>query len=124
MTAQKHFSNIDDYLDSFPEDVKKILQLLRQTILEELPQAKETISYNMPTFKIGDDSVIFFAAWKAHVSVYPFSMAMESIPEAKGYSISGKGTIQFSYDQPLPISLIRSIIRFRLDEIKKEKLAS
>lgn len=124
MTAQKHFLNIDDYLDSFPEDVKKILQLLRQTIVHELPQAKETISYNMPTYKIGDDSVIYFAGWKAHVSVYPFSTAMEAIPEAKGYAISGKGTIQFSYDQPLPISLIRSIIRFRLDEIKKEKLAS
>jgi uncharacterized protein YdhG (YjbR/CyaY superfamily) len=117
---KKHFSRVDEYLESFPKEVKNILQLLRETILQEIPAAQETISYNMPTFKLDDDSVIYFAGWKNHLSVYPFSTAMKStILEAKEYTISGKGTIQFPYDQPLPTKLIRIIIRHRLDEIKK-----
>lgn len=113
------YKNIDDYISTFSDEMQTMLQSLRKTIKEEIPGAEETISYHMPTFVINGDSVIFFAAWKSHVSIYPFSKEMEeSIKEASKYKMSGKGTIQFKLDEPLPLELIRKIVQFRLQEIK------
>ncbi|MCA0455583.1 MAG: DUF1801 domain-containing protein [Chloroflexi bacterium] len=115
MAAPK-FNNVDDYINAFPSDVQKILQQLRQTVKTEVPQATETIKYNMPTY-VFHGNLVYFAAWKKHVSFYPITREMEEqIPELATYKTSGKGTIQFPYSQPLPLDLIRALIAFRLRE--------
>jgi uncharacterized protein YdhG (YjbR/CyaY superfamily) len=110
------FKTVDEYIDSFPENVKDILQTLRQTIKEEVPEAKETIKYGMPTF-VFHGNLVYFAAWRKHIGFYPITSEMEvNIEELAAYKTSGKGTIQFPYSQPLPLALIRTIVGFRVRE--------
>lgn len=117
-THKDQVRTIDEYIDCFPEKVRDILQTLRQTIKEEAPEVQETIRYKMPTFMLNGTSLIYVAAWKKHISLYPYTSAMEaSFTEAAPYKTSGKGTIQFPLDQPLPLPLIRKIVRFRVKEI-------
>jgi uncharacterized protein YdhG (YjbR/CyaY superfamily) len=71
LTDKKQFATIDDYISSFPPDVQDILQRVRQTIHKAAPQASETISYNMPTFDLNGEHLVFFAGWKDYVSLYP-----------------------------------------------------
>lgn len=116
------FQTIDDYIASFPEDIKQKLKNLRKIIHEELPHAEEAISYNMPSFTVGGIRVIYFSAWKKHISLYPFTNDMLiAFPETHEYDTSGKGTIQFPYTKPIPVDLIRKIVRHRLGEIEVSK---
>ena len=114
--SKDQFKTIDEYIDSFPEKVRGILQTLRQTIKEEVPEAEETIKYGMPTFMY-HGNLVYFAAWKKHIGFYPITATMEAeIEELAAYKTTGKGTIQFPYSQPLPLPLIRTIVRFRVKE--------
>jgi uncharacterized protein YdhG (YjbR/CyaY superfamily) len=111
------YKTIDEYVDAFPDDVKTKLQALRQVIKEEAPEAKETIKYGMPTFT-WRGNLVYFAAWKKHIALYPTTSAMEAaIEEMASYKMSGKGTIQFPLNQPLPLPLIRQIVAFRVKEM-------
>ena len=116
-TTKSHFKTIDEYINSHPLEVRKVLQTLRETIKEVVPEAQEKISYNMPTFTLNGIHLLTFAAWKKHTSLYPFTKTMEaSLKEASSYKTSGKGTIQFPLDQPLPLPLIRKIVQLRVKE--------
>jgi uncharacterized protein YdhG (YjbR/CyaY superfamily) len=120
-TTKAHFKTIDEYINSLPETVKPIVQTLRETIKEEAPEAIETISYNMPTFNLNGSYLVYFAAWKNHIALYPTSPALEAaLPELPGY-VTGKGTIQFPLSQPLPLPLIRKIVAFRVKETQEQK---
>ena len=115
-TSKTQFSTIDEYIDSCPETVRSVLQTLRQAIKEVAPDAQETIKYGMPTFTF-HGNLVYFGAWKKHIGFYPITGAMEAaIEELAAYKTSGKGTIQFPLDQPLPLPLIRAIVRFRVQE--------
>jgi len=114
--SETKFKTIDEYINSFPENIRHILQTLRQTIKDEVPEATETIKYGMPTF-VYHGNLVYFAAWKKHVGFYPITQTMEeAIAELSNFKTSGKGTIQFPYDKPLPLSLIRTIVQFRVRE--------
>ena len=114
--AKSKFKSIDDYIDSFPEGTRILLKTLRQTIKEAAPEATESIKYGMPTFVL-HGNLVYFAAWKRHISVYPITSAMEeSLDELADYKTSGKGTIQFPIGKPLPLHLIRKIVAFRVAE--------
>ncbi|HTK19632.1 MAG TPA: DUF1801 domain-containing protein, partial [Mucilaginibacter sp.] len=71
MTTQKELLTIDEYLGSFPTDVKDILVKIRQIIQKVAPDATESISYKMPAFKLNGKDLVYFAAWKKHISMYP-----------------------------------------------------
>lgn len=115
-THNRQVTTIDGYIASFPADVQAKLQLLRQTIQEVAPDATEAIKYNMPTFVLYGN-LIYFAAWKKHISLYPITASMEAdLPELAQYKTSGKGTVQFPLHQPLPVQLIREIVAFRVRE--------
>jgi len=115
--VKTNFQTIDEYIRSFPKDVQKILEQVRQTIKEVVPEAEETISYRIPTFKLNGKYLVYFAGWKRHISIYPVSAAMEkNIKEMSVYKTSGKGTIQFPLDKPLPVSLIKKIVQYRVRE--------
>lgn len=121
-TQKTHFKNIDEYIKSFPTEVQEVLQTLRNTINNEIPGAVEVISYNMPAFILNGTRIIYFAGWKKHVSLYPFSTAMESaLKDISKYKTSGKGTIQFRLDTPLPLPAIRAIVQFRLKEHREKQ---
>jgi len=117
-----HFTSVDEYIRSFPEEEQKIIQTLRDTIRKELPDAEEVISYNIPAFKQNGGYIIYYSGWKKHTAVYPFSAEMgDMLKESSEYKTSGKGTIQFPLDQPLPLPLIRKIVRHLAQENSQRK---
>ena len=115
----KRVRNIDEYIADFPVNIQARLQEVRDIIKRAVPAAEETISYNMPAFKLNGVYLIYFAGWKNHISLYPFSSAMEaSLPEAAAYKTSGRGTIQFPVDKPLPVEFVEMIVKLREKEIR------
>jgi uncharacterized protein YdhG (YjbR/CyaY superfamily) len=108
----QHFSTVDEYIKTFPEDIQKILEELRQTIREELPdEAEEVISYNIPTFKLHGNYVIYFSAWKDHISLYPIPRADKALQEEMTPYMSGKGTLKFPLGKPISQSLVKKITK-------------
>ena len=100
-------------------DKKKIEAKVRQAILEIVPEAVETISYGIPTFKINGKNLVHFALYKNHLGFYPTPSAMEHfVNDLRNYKTS-KGAVQFPLDQPIPLDLIKKITKFRLSEITK-----
>ena len=115
-TTQTKSEDIEDYITSFPEDVQKILQKIRSTIRKAAPDATEGISYKMPAFDLNGHYLIYFAAYKKHVGMYPVPAGDEEFrQEIAGYQ-SGKGTLQFPLDRPIPYKLITKVVKFRVKE--------
>ncbi|MFA9289396.1 MAG: iron chaperone [Weeksellaceae bacterium] len=114
------FTTIEQYISSFPEEIRPKLQELRDFIKKVAPGVEETIRYNMPTFNLDGTYLVYFAAWKKHISMYPYTTEMEAdFPETAEYDTSGKGTIQFPIDKDLPLELIRKIVEYRLRELRQ-----
>jgi uncharacterized protein YdhG (YjbR/CyaY superfamily) len=112
---RERIKNIDDYIATFPENVQTVLQQIRQTIKDAAPNAEETISYQMPAFKL-NGILVWFAAHKNHIGFYPKTSAIEIFKkELSAYEVS-KGTIKFPLDDPVPFGLIKEIVRFRVRE--------
>jgi uncharacterized protein YdhG (YjbR/CyaY superfamily) len=104
--AEKHkFITIDGYLASVSPDSKLILEEIRQLIHLKVPAAQETISYQMPAFKIGR-TFIYFAAFKKHIGVYPPVTGDKSLIEVTACYRNEKGNLAFPFDQPIPFELI------------------
>jgi uncharacterized protein YdhG (YjbR/CyaY superfamily) len=110
-------SSVEDYLASLPEEPRAALEKLRKTIKAAAPEATETISYQMPTFKVRGRFLVSYAAFKNHCSLFPATDAMFEAfgEELKPYS-SGKGTIRFTTEKPLPAALVRKIVKARVEE--------
>lgn len=107
--------SIDEYIDSFPEEIAVKLNQMRQAIRQAAPKATEVISYGMPAFK-QNRVLVYFAPAKKHMGFYPTAGPIEYFKaDLKAYSTS-KGAIQFPLDKALPIALIKKIVRYRLAE--------
>jgi uncharacterized protein YdhG (YjbR/CyaY superfamily) len=107
---------IDDYIALFPLEVQECLQKIRTTIKKAAPQAQEAISYKIPTFTLDGKYLIYFAAFKKHISVYPAPRGAKAFKEELAKYEGGKGTLQFPLDKPIPFSLIRRIVEFKVKE--------
>lgn len=119
MATAPKYQNVDAYLATLPPASKTVMETLRSTIRSAAPEAEEKISYNMPSFE-WNGGLVWYAAWKKHVSLYPWSDAMvEAIEALKPYTAS-KGTIQFPLNQPLPLDLVAQIVQFRIQENKSK----
>jgi uncharacterized protein YdhG (YjbR/CyaY superfamily) len=94
-----------------PEPTQKALKELRATIKTLLPDADEVISYNIPTFKIDGKYVVYFAGYKAHVSIYPVPDGDASLAEMVAPYRAGKGTLRFPLGKPLPTEVITSVVK-------------
>lgn len=115
------FKTVQEYIAALPATTRGLMEEIRQTIRHVAPTAEEVISYNMPTFKLDGKGLICYAAWKEHISLYPRTRLMEAaIKELASYDGS-KGTIKFPLTRPLPFDMIRKIIKFRMQEVKKAK---
>jgi uncharacterized protein YdhG (YjbR/CyaY superfamily) len=112
---------IDEYTSTFPSDVRVILKRVRQTIRKAMPGAEETISYQIPTFKLSGRYVVYFAAWKHHISLYPIPKGDVAFRRVLSPYVAGKGTVKFPLDKPIPFGLITRIVRFHVKEIRERE---
>ncbi|CAN5606526.1 DUF1801 domain-containing protein [soil metagenome] len=120
MTAAKP-NNINEYIAGFPKETQKVLEQIRATIKKAIPDAEETMSYAIPTFKLNKNYIIYFAAYKNHVSLYPAPRGVEAFKETLAAYKGGKGTVQFPLDKPIPLNLITRIVQFRIKEHPAKK---
>ena len=120
--AKKPPRNIDEYIRPLPKEVRAILEKIRQTIRKAAPGAEEVISYQIPAFKWRGKGLVAFAGWKNHVSVYPVPRGNAAFKKEVSLYQTGKGTVQFPLDRPLPLGLIHKIVKYRLKEnLEREK---
>jgi uncharacterized protein YdhG (YjbR/CyaY superfamily) len=119
-TPRKAFKTIDEYIAAFPKNIQRILQELRQAIRDSAPKAEETISYQIPAFKL-NGNLVYFAAFKNHIGFYPTSSGIEAFKEELcDYEVS-KGTVRFPINKPIPLDLIRKIVSYRVKENLNKK---
>lgn len=111
--------NIDEYIAGFSNDVQEMLEKVRMTIRKAAPGAEETISYRIPTFTLKGRYLIYFAAYKKHIALYPAPRGSEEFKEVLSAYEGGKGTVRFPLDKPIPVVLIRKIVKFRIKENQK-----
>jgi uncharacterized protein YdhG (YjbR/CyaY superfamily) len=98
-------SDVEAYIAGFPEQAQEVLREIRRTIFAVLPDAGETISYHIPTVTMGGQSLVHYAGWKHHVSLYPLPV---DLVEAQPY-LSGAATAKFPFAKPIPYALIGRI---------------
>jgi uncharacterized protein YdhG (YjbR/CyaY superfamily) len=121
-TAQSSPTTIDEYIAGFPREVQKILKKIRATIRKAAPAAAEKISYQIPTFTLNGKYLIYFAAWKKHVALYPAPRGHEKFKDELAAYEGGKGTVKFPLDRPIPFGLISRIVKFKVKEnLEREK---
>ena len=109
-------ASVDAYIADQPGPVQEKLLQIRELIKKLVPGAMETISYDIPAYKLEGRILVYFAGFKNHVSVYPAPRNHPSFIEALAAYKGGKGTVQFSLDKPLPVMLIKKIVKFRATE--------
>ena len=112
-------ATIDEYIISFPLEVQKLLMELRIAVKEAAPLAEEKISYRMPSFKY-KGMLVYFAAYKNHIGFYPLAAGIEAFKDKIMKYNTSKGTVQFPLDKPLPVKLIKQIVKFRVKENLKK----
>ncbi len=100
------FETVDDYIGSFPEDIRIILREVRRTIRDVVPGSDETISYQMPTITLDGKSLVHFAAWKYHIGLYPLPTADAAVEQELAPYSTDKGTARFPLREPIPYHLI------------------
>jgi uncharacterized protein YdhG (YjbR/CyaY superfamily) len=119
MTDMAKFSSIDAYIGSLPSDDQEMAQALRHTIIRSAPNLTEAIRYDMPAFRHGDATIIYFAFWKKHVGLYPIyrgDMAFET--ELAPYRAK-TDTVQFPLNAPIPHELVARIVHSQLAKARR-----
>lgn len=121
--ANTEFKSVDQYIASQPETVQNILERVRSTIRNAIPQAEESISYKIPAYKLRGDRVLYFAAWKQHFSIYPATARVIAAFKEDIAPYVMKSTLRFPISQPVPVKLIARIAKFRANEVaERQKL--
>lgn len=113
MNAKKP-KDIDEYIAGFPKDTQKALEQVRAAIKKAAPKAEEKISYGMPAFTLNGKNLVYFAAYEKHIGFYAAPTAHEAFKEDFSKYKTGKGSVQFPLDQPVPLKLITKVIKFKL----------
>ena len=116
---------IDKYLASVNANHRDALQKIREAIHAVAPNAEECISYGIPAFRLNGRALVFFGAWANHCAFYPGSPASlkKFRSDLKGFQLS-KGTIRFSSDNPLPVALVKKLVKARVAQIDDDRTRS
>ncbi len=112
-------ATIDAYLAPLPRAQRDVLSHIRALILKAVPEADETISYGLPTFRLNGKVFFYFGAAATHCAIYAVP-EKELQRELVGFETSGKGTVRFTPDHPLPDAVIAKIIALRLARIDRK----
>jgi len=111
----KTAASVDDYIASAEPKTKKALRDIRKTIKSAAPKAEEVISYQIPGYKY-HGTLVFFAVWKNHISLYPAPWGAEALKKEMSAYEGSKGTIKFPLDKPIPLTLIKKMVKYRMKE--------
>ena len=107
---------IDEYISGFPQNVQEILKKIRGIIRKSVPEARETIRYGIPTLILNDTYLIYFAAYKKHIAIYPVPTGDADFNEEISAYRTGKGTLQFPLAKDIPYRLIRKLVKHSLQD--------
>jgi len=115
-------TSVKQYLSWQNGEQRAALDTLRDVISAAAPDATEGISYSMPAFLLGGKGLVCYAAFRDHYSLFPMSSAVVEQHAAElGERVTGKGTIQFRYDERLPVGLVKKIVKTRVTELKAKQ---
>jgi uncharacterized protein YdhG (YjbR/CyaY superfamily) len=112
---RRQFKDIDEYIATFPKDVQGKLEGLRRAIKEAAPESEEVISYGMPAFKL-NRVLVYFAAYKRHIGFYPTASGISTFKGELSRYKQSKGAVQFPIEEPVPLDLVRRMVKFRVEE--------
>ena len=115
MSKMKAYSTVDEYIALAEPKVKKALKDIRKAIRTTAPNAEEVISYQIPGYKY-HGMLVFFAAWKDHISLYPAPWSADSLKKEMSVYKGSKGTIKFPIGEPMPLALIKKMVKYRVKE--------
>jgi uncharacterized protein YdhG (YjbR/CyaY superfamily) len=118
------FATVEDYIASFPPDVRRTLEEVRSAIRAAVPGTEERISYGIPTFTLDGRYVVYFSGWKRHISVYPIPDVDGELARQIALYQSGKGTLKFPLDEPMPLELIGAVAARLLRQRRQRSPAS
>ena len=119
------FTSINEYVSTLPENAQKAMGEIIAAIKDNVPNAEEHISYNMPAFKVNGEYFVHFSAWKNHIGMYPIPAGNEAFQKQIEPYRSAKSSLNFPLDKPMPIKLIEKVIKFRIAEnLKSAKVKS
>jgi len=119
MEARTKFKTVEEYFSALPPGIKTKLEEIRKTIAKTAPGAEEVISYNMPAFKL-NGMLVWYAAFKEHIGFYPRPSGIEVFKKELSAYKMAKGSVQFPIDEPLPLSLVKKIVKYRVKENQEE----
>jgi len=116
--AGKKIETVSDYIATLPSDSRRFVKGIRAIIRKAAPRVTERISYGMPTFDLAGERLLYIAAWKEHVGLYPLTknMAKRLGKEVASYQ-SAKSALNFPLGEPLPVDLIRRVVACRIEEV-------
>jgi len=114
--VNQNINSVEDYIASFPKDIQEHLKTFRKIILNNAPEAIESINYGMPAYKTHGKPLVYFAAYKNHIGFYATPTGHAEFTEELSKYKTGKGSVQFPINQPMPLDLIQQIVVFRVKE--------
>ncbi len=109
-------ADVESYIASFEKPVQTYLKQIRTVIRKSAPDAEESISYQMPAYKLGGRPLVYFAAFENHVGFYATPTGHKKFDKELSVYKTGKGSVQFPLDEPMPLKLIEKIVKFRVQE--------
>jgi uncharacterized protein YdhG (YjbR/CyaY superfamily) len=114
----KKAATVGEYLRAVPPKQRAALEKVRKAIHAAAPGSVEVISYGMPAFKYRGRMLVYFAAFKDHCSFFPASGGLLAAhrSELKDFEASGKGTLRFTPEKPLPAALLKKLVKWRIKE--------
>ena len=115
--------DIDSYIAAAPGDAQVMLMEMRRLVRKAAPEAVESVSYGMPTYKVGGRPLVYIAAAKKHCSLHAITRPVMAAHRAalKGYETSEGGTVRFPLGKPVPAELVTKLVQARLAEMQPAK---
>ena len=118
MNKDKRAASVDEYLKYLDNEERNELQRLREIVRKEVPEAEESISYGMPAFKYKGKPLIYFGAFKDHLSIFPTPDPIENLKKKLKPYEAGKGTLKYKLNEPFPEQLLKEILQARLSQLR------
>jgi uncharacterized protein YdhG (YjbR/CyaY superfamily) len=117
--SRTKFKTVDEYINLLPPDTKALMLEMRAAIKKAAPGAEEVISYNMPAFR-QQGMLVWYAAFEKHIGFYPRASGIEAFKKELSAYKWAKGSVQFPIDEPLPLTLVNKIVKYRVKENMKD----